>query len=232
MVILGTRTAIGRSCFRRLGLARSVHRVHPAAGRVGVASASSMNESPAFTKMKAEGKTSKARCPIAFGQWKNLKIVILALFGLTGRPGRGVGTQASSTRCSSLTRSLKVDGGAANIMIALSLVIGTPFFIVFGAWSDKIGRKPIIMAGCLPAGHLLPRYSEALTKAANPDLAKAQGQQGGGAAPMNARSSSTPPVPQVHQLLRYRQVLAAGVGRAMTMPLRHGLQPPSRWAKP
>jgi MFS family permease len=73
-----------------------------------------------------------------------------------------------------LTQSLKVDGATANIMVAISLVIGTPFFILFGAWSDKIGRKPIIMAGCLLAVVTYFPVFTALTKAANPDLAAAQ----------------------------------------------------------
>ncbi|MCM2253289.1 MAG: MFS transporter, partial [Ramlibacter sp.] len=73
-----------------------------------------------------------------------------------------------------LTQALKVDGATANILVALSLVIGTPFFIVFGALSDKIGRKPIIMAGCLLAAISYFPVFGALTKAANPDLAAAQ----------------------------------------------------------
>ena len=73
-----------------------------------------------------------------------------------------------------VTQALKVDGATANIMVAISLIIGTPFFIVFGAWSDKIGRKPIIMAGCLIAAVTYFPLFKALTEAANPDLAKAQ----------------------------------------------------------
>ncbi|MES2952513.1 MAG: MFS transporter, partial [Pseudomonadota bacterium] len=73
-----------------------------------------------------------------------------------------------------LTQALKVDSATANIMVAISLIIGTPFFIVFGAWSDKIGRKPIIMAGCLLAVLTYFPVFSALTEAANPDLAKAQ----------------------------------------------------------
>jgi len=73
-----------------------------------------------------------------------------------------------------LTQALKVDGATANIAVAVSLIIGTPFFIVFGAWSDKIGRKPIIMAGCLLAVVTYFPVFEALTKAANPALAAAQ----------------------------------------------------------
>jgi MFS family permease len=73
-----------------------------------------------------------------------------------------------------LTQALKVDGATANIMVAISLIIGTPFFIIFGSLSDKIGRKPIILAGCLLAALTYFPVFEALTKAANPDLAAAQ----------------------------------------------------------
>jgi len=73
-----------------------------------------------------------------------------------------------------LTQALKVDGPTANIMVAVSLLIGTPFFLVFGILSDKIGRKPIIMAGCLIAALTYFPLFTALTSAANPDLAKAQ----------------------------------------------------------
>jgi hypothetical protein len=133
----------------------------------------SMNESPAFVKMKAEGKTSKAPLTEAFGQWKNLKIVILALIGLTA--GQAVVWYSGQFYALFfLTQALKVDGPTANIMVAVSLIIGTPFFIVFGAWSDKIGRKPIILAGCFLAAVTYFPVFEALTKAANPDLYAAQ----------------------------------------------------------
>ena len=132
-----------------------------------------MNESPAFVKMKAEGKTSKAPLTEAFGQWKNLKIVILALIGLTA--GQAVVWYTGQFYALFfLTQSLKVDGATANIMIAMSLIIGTPFFIVFGSLSDKIGRKPIILAGCLLAVVTYFPVFKALTKAANPDLYAAQ----------------------------------------------------------
>jgi hypothetical protein len=123
--------------------------------------------------MKAEGKTSKAPLSESFGQWKNLKIVILALVGLTA--GQAVVWYSGQFYALFfLTQALKVDGPTANIMVAVSLVIGTPFFLVFGSWSDKIGRKPIIMAGCLLAVLTYFPVFTALTKAANPDLAAAQ----------------------------------------------------------
>jgi MFS family permease len=108
----------------------------------------SMNESPAFAKMKAEGKVSKAPLSESFGEWKNLKIVILALLGLTA--GQAVIWYTGQFYALFfLTNIVKIDPKTANILIAVSLIIGTPFFIFFGWLSDKIGRKFIIMAGCL-----------------------------------------------------------------------------------
>ena len=172
IVILGTRTALGEDAFADWGW-RVPFLVSILLLGVSVYIRLSMNESPAFTKMKAEGKTSKAPLSEAFGQWKNLKIVILALVGLTA--GQAVVWYTGQFYALFfLTQSLKVDGPTANIMIAAALVIGTPFFIVFGALSDKIGRKPIILAGCLLAVVTYFPVFNALTKAANPDLAAAQ----------------------------------------------------------
>ncbi len=172
MVILGTRTLVGEAAFADWGW-RVPFLVSILLLAVSVYIRLSMNESPAFTKMKAEGKTSKAPLSESFGQWKNLKIVILALIGLTA--GQAVVWYSGQFYALFfLTQALKVDGATANIMVAISLIIGTPFFIIFGAWSDKIGRKPIIMAGCLLAVVTYFPVFGALTKAANPDLAAAQ----------------------------------------------------------
>ena len=172
MVILGTRTVIGESAFADWGW-RVPFLVSILLLAVSVYIRLSMNESPAFTKMKAEGKTSKAPLSESFGQWKNLKIVILALIGLTA--GQAVVWYSGQFYALFfLTQALKVDGATANIMVAISLIIGTPFFVIFGSWSDKIGRKPIIMAGCLLAVVTYFPVFTALTKAANPDLAAAQ----------------------------------------------------------
>ncbi|HKX43718.1 MAG TPA: MFS transporter [Burkholderiaceae bacterium] len=133
----------------------------------------SLNESPAFKRMKEEGKTSKAPLSESFAQWKNLKVVILALLGLTA--GQGVVWYTGQFYALFfLTAQLKVDPTAAQLMIGASLILGTPFFIVFGTLSDKIGRKPIIMAGCLIAALTFFPLFGALTKAANPELAQAQ----------------------------------------------------------
>jgi len=110
----------------------------------------SMNESPAFKKMKAEGKLSKAPLTESFGQWKNMKVVLLALFGLVA--GQAVIWYTGQFYALFyLTQVLKVDGKTANLLMAAALVIGTPFFVVFGSLSDKIGRKPVIMGGLLLA---------------------------------------------------------------------------------
>jgi len=137
----------------------------------------SMNESPAFQKMKAEGTTSKAPLTEAFGQWKNMKIVILALLGLVA--GQAVVWYTGQFYALFfLTQVLKVDAKTANLLIAGSLVVGTPFFIVFGALSDRIGRKLIIMLGLLLAIiTYIPNTPlsvfNALTHYANPALEKA-----------------------------------------------------------
>ena len=172
MVILGVRTAIGEAAFADWGW-RVPFLVSILLLAVSVYIRLSMNESPAFQKMKAEGKTSKAPLSESFGQWKNLKIVILALVGLTA--GQAVVWYSGQFYALFfLTQALKVDGPTANILVAYSLILGTPFFVIFGTLSDKIGRKPIIMAGCLLAVLTYFPVFTALTKAANPDLAAAQ----------------------------------------------------------
>jgi len=172
MVILGTRTWVGEEAFADWGW-RVPFILSILLLAVSVYIRLQMNESPAFAKMKSEGKTSKAPLTESFGQWKNLKIVILALIGLTA--GQAVVWYSGQFYALFfLTQSLKVDGATANIFVAASLIIGTPFFIIFGTLSDKIGRKPIIMAGCLLAVLTYFPVFEALTRAANPDLHAAQ----------------------------------------------------------
>ena len=132
-----------------------------------------MSESPAFKRMKEEGKTSKAPLSEAFGQWKNAKIALIALFGLTAG-------QAVVWYCGQfyalffLQNVLKVENQSANIMVAIALVIGTGGFVFFGWLSDKIGRKPIIIAGLLLAAVTYFPLFKALTGAANPALAQAE----------------------------------------------------------
>ncbi len=133
----------------------------------------SLNETPAFKRMKEEGKTSKAPLTEALGSWKNGKIVLLALLGLTA--GQGVVWYTGQFYALFfLTAQLKIDPTTAQLLVGAALLLGTPFFIVFGTLSDRIGRKPIIMAGCLLAALTFFPLFKALTEAANPDLAVAQ----------------------------------------------------------
>ncbi|RZJ82900.1 MAG: MFS transporter, partial [Massilia sp.] len=130
MVILGTRTAIGEEAFAAWGW-RIPFLVSVFLLAVSVWIRLSMNESPAFAKMKAEGRVSKAPLSEAFAKWGNLKIVILALVGLTA--GQAVVWYTGQFYALFfMTQTLKVDGATANLFIAAALVIGTPFFIVFG----------------------------------------------------------------------------------------------------
>ncbi|MBY5397623.1 MFS transporter [Rhizobium leguminosarum] len=132
-----------------------------------------MNESPAFQRMKAEGKGSKAPLTEAFGTWKNAKIAIIALLGATmGQAVVWYGGQFYALFF--LQNVLKVDLFSANVMVAIALLLGTPFFVIFGGLSDKIGRKPIIMAGLLIAAVTYHPLFKAMTWTANPALAEAQ----------------------------------------------------------
>ena len=126
-------------------------------------------ESPAFLKIKAEGKMSKAPLKESFGEWKNLRIVLLALFGLTA--GQAVVWYTGQFYALYFLQTfLKVDGPTANVLIAVSLMLGTPFFVIFGSLSDRIGRKPVIMAGCIIAALTYFPLFHALTSFANPKL--------------------------------------------------------------
>jgi MFS family permease len=132
-----------------------------------------LEESPVFKAMKAEGKTSKAPLTDAFARWGNLKIVLLALFGLV--MGQGVVWYTGQFYALFfLEKVLKVDGLTAYTLTAISLAIGTFGFVIFGALSDKIGRKPIIMAGLALAIFTYFPLFKALTNAVNPALAQAQ----------------------------------------------------------
>ena len=133
----------------------------------------SLSESPIFQKMKAEGTTSKAPLTESFGQRRNLRVMILALLGLTAGQAVVVYTGEFQTLFF-LGSLLKVDSMSTNFMIMTSLLIGAPFFVVFGSLSDRIGRKPIILAGFLLSVLTYMPAFKLLVEAANPDLAHAQ----------------------------------------------------------
>jgi len=172
LVIIGVKTWLGDAAFADWGW-RVPFILSIALLAISVWIRLSMNESPAFRKMKEEGKTSKAPLSESFGQWKNAKIVVLALFGLVA--GQGVVWYTGQFYALFfLTSVLKIDATAAQWMIAASLILGTPFFVVFGTLSDRIGRKPIIMAGLILACLTYFPLFKALTQAANPELAAAQ----------------------------------------------------------
>lgn len=129
----------------------------------------SLSESPVFQRMKDEGKTSKRPLTEAFGEWNNAKIAILALFGATaGEAVVWYGGQFYALFF--LTQTLKVPAVPAQIMIVVALALGTPFFIIFGMLSDKIGRKPIILAGFLLAMVTYFPIFKGITHFANPKL--------------------------------------------------------------
>lgn len=171
IVILGIRTVMGEADFAawgwRIPFLLSVFLL-----AISVWIRLQMQESPAFQKMKAEGTGSKAPLSEAFGQWKNAKIALLALFGLTA--GQAVVWYTGQFYALFFIQSiLKVDLYSANVLIAWALILGTGGFILFGSLSDRIGRKPVILAGCLIAALTYFPLFGALTKAANPGLAAA-----------------------------------------------------------
>ncbi len=131
-----------------------------------------LSESPAFVKMKSEGKTSKAPLTESFARWGNLKIVLLALFGVVA--GQAVVWYTGQFYALFfLTQTLKVDAQPANLMIAAALLLATPFFVIFGSLSDRIGRKPIIMAGLALACLTYFPLFKGITHFANPALEEA-----------------------------------------------------------
>ena len=172
LVVIGTRTMLGEAAFQEWGW-RIPFLLSLILLGISLWIRLQLAESPAFVRMKEEGTRSKAPIREAFGQWPNARIVLIALFGAVA--GQAVVWYAGQFYALFfLERVLKVDAAAANIMIAVALVLATPFFVVFGWLSDRIGRKPIIMAGLLLAAATYFPLFKALTWAANPALATAQ----------------------------------------------------------
>jgi hypothetical protein len=172
LVVIGTRTALGEEAFAQWGW-RLPFLISLALLIVSMWIRMKLEESPVFRTMKAEGRTSRAPLTEAFANASNLKLVLIALFGAVA--GQAVVWYTGQFYALFfLEKTLKLDGATANIMIATALAIGTPFFLLFGWLSDKIGRKPIILAGCLLAAATYFPLFQALAGAVNPALAAAQ----------------------------------------------------------
>ena len=172
LVVIGTRTWIGEDAFKLWGW-RIPFIVSVVLLAVSLWIRMQLAESPVFVKMKTLGTTSKAPLAEAFGRWSNLKIVLVCLTG-------AVMGQAVVWYCGQfyalffLERTLRVDSATTNILTAIALALATPGFVFFGWLSDRIGRKPIIMAGCLLAMLTYFPLFQALTRYANPALYAAQ----------------------------------------------------------
>ena len=172
LVILGCRVMLGTERFEAWGW-RIPFLLSAALLVVSVWIRLRLNESPLFQQMKSEGRLSKAPLADSFANWGNARVVLLALFGLTA--GQAVVWYTGQFyTLFFLTQTLKVDAQTANILVAVSLMLGTPFFLVFGSLSDRIGRKPIIMTGCALAALTYFPIFQAITHYANSALEAAQ----------------------------------------------------------
>jgi MFS family permease len=173
LIVLGIRTSMGEPAFVGNGSLADGWRIPflLSAILLGVSIwiRLKLSESPVFVRMKDEGRNSKRPLTEAFGQWSNAKIAILALLGATaGEAVVWYGGQFYALLF--LTQTLKVPAVTAQIMIACGLVLGTPFFVLFGWLSDRIGRKPIIMAGFAIAVVTYFPIFKGITHFANPAL--------------------------------------------------------------
>lgn len=172
LVILACRTVLGTEAFEAWGW-RIPFLLSIVLLAVSVYIRLQLSESPVFNKMKAEGKASKAPLTESFARWDNLKVVIMALLG--GTAGQAVVWYTGQFYALFfLLQTLKIDPQTANLLIAGSLLIGTPFFVIFGSLSDRIGRKGIIMAGCILAALTYFPIFKGLTQYGNPEIFAAQ----------------------------------------------------------
>ena len=168
LVVIAVRSVVGEEAFRDWGW-RIPFLVSALLLGVSLWIRMQLEESPAFARMKAEGKVSKRPLAEAFAEWGNLRIVLIALFGAV--MGQAVVWYTGQFYALFfLEKTLKVDGATTNILIAVALLLATPAFIIFGWLSDRIGRKPIILAGCLLAALTYLPLFDTLSRAANPDL--------------------------------------------------------------
>ena len=172
LIIAGTRVWVGEEAFADWGW-RIPFLVSVVLLGISVWIRLSLHESPAFQRMKAAGTESKSPLRETFGEWRNVKLVLIALLGLTA----GQATVWYSGQFYSLfflTQALKVDGGTANMLLGISVLLTTPLYVVCGALSDRVGRKPMILLGCLLAALTYMPIFKGLTHYANPALAAAQ----------------------------------------------------------
>ncbi len=168
LVVIGVRFGVGEEAFKEWGW-RIPFLVSAVLLGVSLWIRMQLEESPAFARMKAEGKVSKKPLTEAFAEWGNLKVVLIALFGAV--MGQAVVWYTGQFYALFfLEKMLKVDGATTNILIAIALLLATPAFVFFGWLSDRIGRKPIIMAGCLLAALTYFPLFDALSRNANPAL--------------------------------------------------------------
>jgi MFS family permease len=172
LVVIGCRVYLGEDAFKEWGW-RIPFWVSAILLAVSMWIRMQLAESPVFLKMKSLGTTSKAPLSEAFGRWSNLKIVLISLLGAV--MGQAVVWYTGQFYALYfLERTVKVDSATTNILIAIALLLATPGFVFFGWLSDRIGRKPIIMAGCLLAALTYFPLFHALTQYANPALYAAQ----------------------------------------------------------
>lgn len=171
LLVIGLRSAMGEEAFAEWGW-RIPFLISVLLLAISLWIRMQLSESPVFQRMKEEGKVSKAPISEAFGQWKNVKFALIVLFGAVA--GQAVmGYTGQFYTLFYLVKILKVDPGTANVMIAIALAVGTPFFVIFAWLSDRIGRKPIIVTACFIATIAYFPAFKALTYAANPALAVA-----------------------------------------------------------
>ena len=172
LVVIGTRTGMGEEAFKAWGW-RIPFLVSLLLLIVSLWIRMKLDESPVFLSMKRAGTTSKAPLAEAFARWSNLRIVLIALLGAV--MGQAVVWYTGQFYALFfLERIVRVDGATTNILTAIALALATPGFLFFGWLSDRIGRKPIILAGCLIAAVTYTSQFHALTFYANPALAAAQ----------------------------------------------------------
>ena len=172
LVVIGTRTGLGEDAFKAWGW-RIPFLVSVILLGVSLWIRMQLAESPVFLRMKANGTTSRAPLAEAFGRWGNLKIVLISLLGAV--MGQAVVWYTGQFYALFfLERTLKVESATTNVLTAIALLLATPFFVFFGWLSDRIGRKPIVLTGCLLAMLTYFPLFNALTRYANPALYAAQ----------------------------------------------------------